>query len=249
LDMKKLAQRTVHKTPADIEAAVKESALIAARNSRDIIEFRDLSQAFERIDLGIAHRLPLTEKERRTIAIHESGHLVTVYQQHPTQDVFKATILNRGGALGHVLPVPKEEQYTRDRHELVADIKVSLAGYLAEKIKFGVTSTGASSDFANALRIASAMVWQFGMGSNGIIGNYAALQNGQSLHSPISDSFKKQLDDEVQIILRKCAEETEAFLRKEWDMVEVFANMLVEKEELNYDEIEEIFVKYGKQRV
>lgn len=247
LNIKKLAQRTVYKSPADIEAAVKEAALIATRDNRDVILFKDFSQALERIDLGIAHRLPLTQKERETIAVHEAGHLVTVYHQHPTHDVFKATILHRGGALGHVLPVPREEQYTLTKDELIASIKVSLAGFLAERIKYGVTSTGASSDFAKALSTAQAMVWQFGMGTNGIIGNYS-YNHDQNRIFELSESFKKQLNDETQMILKQCEKETEAFLRKEWDMVEIFAQLLIEKEELNYDEIEEVFSQHGKAR-
>lgn len=248
LDLKKLAARTVQKSPADIEAAVKESALIAARESREMVIFKDLGQAFERIDLGIAHRLPMSEKEKEATAIHESGHLVTVYNQQLSHDVFKATILHRGGALGHVLPVPKEERYTKTRDEIIADIKVSLAGFLAERIKYGVTSTGASSDFANALAQAQAMVWQYGMGTSGIIGNYAITQSRNTVHSELSEAFKKQLNDETQAILKQCEKETEAFLRKEWAMVEVFAKLLIEKEELNYDEIEDVFAQHGKAR-
>ncbi len=249
LDLVKLAARTVDKSPADIEAAVKEAALIATRENRDMIILKDLSQALERIDLGIAHRLPLSPKQKETIAYHEAGHLVTVYtMQKDTHDVFKATILNRGGALGHVLPVPKEEQYTRTKDDLLADIKVSLAGFLAEKIKFGVTSTGASSDFAHALGIGQAMVWQYGMGTSGIIGNYAITQHNHSVHSELSEAFKKQLNDETQLILRQCEKETEAFLKQEWPMVDVFAKLLIEKEELNYDEIEDVFAKHNKSR-
>lgn len=248
LDMKKLAQRTVFKSPAEIEAAVKEAALIATRDGRDLIQFKDLSQAFERIDLGIAHRLPMTAREKEMTAIHESGHLVTIYNQHPSQDVFKATILHRGGALGHVMPVPKEEQYTQTRPELIADIQVALAGYLAERIKYGTTSTGVSSDFAKALSEAEDMVWRFGMGASGFIGNWAITQRSQSMHSTLSEAYKKQLNDETLAILKQCEKETEAFLRQEWNMVEVFAKLLIEKEELNYDEIEEVFTQHGKNR-
>lgn len=250
LDIRKLAARTVEKSPADIESSVKEAALIATRENREMVTIKDLSRAFERIDLGVAHRLPMTDKEKQTVAIHESGHLVTVYYlQSMTHDVFKATILNRGGALGHVLPVPKEEQYTRNRDELISSIKVALAGHLAEKIRFGMTSSGASSDFANALHTAEQMVWAYGMGKSGIIGNYYITQGAQSVHSSLSEEFKKKLNDETQEILQQCLKETEEFLRQEWPMVEVFANLLIEKEELNYDEIEDVFAQHGKARV
>ncbi|MFN0118311.1 MAG: AAA family ATPase [Elusimicrobiota bacterium] len=248
LDIRKLAQRSVYKSPAEIEAAIKESALIAAREGREVVLFKDLSSAFERIDLGIAHRLPMTDKEKQVIATHEAGHLVTVYTAHPGKDVFKATILNRGGALGHVMPISREEEYTRTKTDLVADIKVALAGFISERIKFGVTSTGASSDFANALGIAEAMVWEYGMGTSGVIGNYGIHRNGGSIMQ-LSEEFKSKLNSEVQSLLRQCEKETEDFLKSEWQMVEIFAKLLIEKEELNYDEIEEVFVQNGKSRL
>lgn len=249
LDLLKLSARTVGKSPAEIEAAVKEAALIATRENRDMIILKDMSHALERIDLGLAHRLPMSAREKEMTAFHEAGHLVTVYNlQKDTHDVFKATILNRGGALGHVMPIPKEEQYTRSKEDMISSIKVSLAGFLAERIKYGTTTTGVSSDFANALATAQAMVWQYGMGTTGIIGNYAITQDNRSVHSELSESFKKQLNDETQAILRQCERETDAFLKKEWDMVDVFAQLLIEKEELNYDEIEEIFAKHNKSR-
>ncbi|MCB4757143.1 MAG: AAA family ATPase [Elusimicrobia bacterium] len=243
----KLAQRTVQKSPADIEASVKEAALIATREGRDMVMFKDLVQALERIDLGIVHRLPMSQKAKEATAFHESGHLVVIYNQQFTHDVFKASILHRGSALGHVLPVPKEEQYTLTRDELLADIQVSLAGFVAERIKYGVTSTGVSADFANALAKADAMVWQFGMGSHGLIGNYAVMDERRSLVT-LSESLKKQMNDETQTILKQCEKDSEELLRREWNMVEIFAKLLIEKEELNYDEIEEVFAQYGKSR-
>jgi cell division protease FtsH len=245
----KLAARTVGKSPAEIEAAVKEAALIATREGREIVILKDMAQALERIDLGLAHRLPMSVKEKEMTAYHEAGHLVTIYNlQKDTHDVFKATIIHRGGALGHVMPVPKEEQYTRSKEDMISSIQVALAGFLAERIKYGTTTTGVSSDFANALATAQAMVWQYGMGTSGVIGNYAITQNNNSVHSELSEAFKKQLNDETQSILRQCEKVTEEFLRKEWDMVAVFAKLLIEKEELNYDEIEEVFAKHNKSK-
>jgi len=248
VDVRRLAQRTVLKSPAEIELTVKESALIAARDQREIVLFKDLAMALERIDLGIAHRLPMALKEKEMIATHESGHLIILYNLHPSQDVFKASILHRGGALGHVYPIPKEERYTQTRPELIASIKVSLAGFVAERIKYGTTSTGASSDFAKALATATSMVWGYGMGTSGIIGNYDIHRARGERIFEISDEFKNEMNDEAQAILKQCERETEAELRKEWGMVEIFAKLLVEKEELNYDEIEEVFVQHGKSR-
>ena len=148
INIGRLARKCVYKTPADIANIVKESALIAMRDKHEQIEYKDLSHAIERIDLGIAHKKSMTPKEKEMVAYHESGHLLVLYILHPTDDVFKASIISRGGALGVVHHQPREERYTHDKFTMLANIKAALAGYVSENIKYGTTSDGVSSDFS-----------------------------------------------------------------------------------------------------
>jgi len=242
VDVGRLARRSVWKTPADIENIVKEAALISLRQNREVIQYKDISTAIERVDLGLETHLEFTPAERERVAFHETGHLVALYYQHPTDDVFKASINTRGGALGVVYHNPREELHMRTRDELFANIKVSLAGYMAEKIRYGNTTTGACSDFSNATHTASSMVWSFGMAPTGLIGDYTLLQG------KISENLKDQLNQETQKILAQAAVEVEQLLRKEWDIVQVFAQELNTRSELDYDEIEAIFKQHGKER-
>jgi ATP-dependent Zn protease len=85
------------------------------------------------------------------------------------------------------------------------------------------------------------MVWRYGMGEDGHIGDYSAIPE-----SMLSEDVKKQLNAEVASMLQKCLKQVEELLTAEWDIVTEFANALLEKEELDYDEIEEIFIKHGK---
>ncbi len=250
IDIPRLARKTVWKSPADIENIVKESALIAIRNGREVVTYKDISEAIERVDLGQETHLELTPAERERVAYHEAGHLLVLYNQHPTDDVFKASIKTRGGALGVVYHHPREEMYTKTRDELFANVKTALAGYVSEKIKYKVTSTGVSGDFVNAMSVASNMVWHFGMSSNGFVGDYSQLLGGVAKgESRISESMKDHLNKEVQTILHKATEETESLLKKEWPMMEVFVKALLERSELDYDEIEAIFKEHGKERI
>jgi len=249
IDIGRLARKTVWKSPADIENIVKESALISIRDGREMISYKDISEALERVDLGQETHLELTPEERERVAYHEAGHLLVLYQQHPTDDVFKASIKTRGGALGVVYHHPREELYTKTKDELFANVKTALAGYVSEKIKYKVTSTGVSGDFANAMSVASSMVWHYGMSSNGFVGDYTLLLGGgKSGESRISESMKDHLNTEVQAILHKATEEVETFLRSEWAMMDIFVKALLEKSELDYDEIEAIFKEHGKER-
>jgi cell division protease FtsH len=250
IDIPRLARKTVWKSPADVENIVKESALISIRNGRDMVTYKDISEALERVDLGQETHLELTPQERERVAYHEAGHLLVLYNQHPTDDVFKASIKTRGGALGVVYHHPREELYTKTRHELFANVKTALAGYVSEKIKYNVTSTGVSGDFANAMSVASSMVWHFGMSSNGFVGDYTTLLgNVKTGESRISETMKDHLNQEVQTILHQATQEVEAFLRSEWAMMDIFVKALLEKSELDYDEIEAIFKEHGKERV
>jgi cell division protease FtsH len=241
LNIGRLARRAVYKTPADIANIVKESALIATRGNKTKISWDEISEAFERIDLGIKHPLTMTPKEKEMTAYHESGHLIVLYLLHPTEDVFKASIIPRRAALGVVQPHPKEELYTHSKDKLLADIKSALGGYAAEKIKAGVTSSGVSSDFRQSMKVAHAMVWKLGMGDSGLLGDFTAVPQEQ-----LSDDIKKKLNNDTNKIFQQCFKEVEELLTKERPILDRFAKELLEKEELEYDEIEAIFKKCGK---
>ncbi|WP_413853950.1 AAA family ATPase [Candidatus Ruminimicrobium bovinum] len=243
VDVSKLARKAVYKSPAEIENIIKEAALVATRNGKETVDMSDISSAMDRIDLGLESHITMTPKEREMTAYHEAGHAVTLYYLHPTDDVFKATIKSRGDALGLVAHNPKEEWHTQNKEKLIADIMVALAGYSSEKIKYGTTSTGVSSDFTKAMAIANAMVWQFGMGEKGFIGDFTAIPKEN-----LSTDLKEKLNEQTMAILNLCLERVDKYLSEQWDIVDKMAQALLEKEELDYDDIEELFTKYGKNR-
>ena len=135
----------------------------------------EISEAMERIDMGAKRKRIMTDREREMVAYHESGHLMVLYRLHPTDDVFKASIISRKESLGAVHHTPREEEYTRSKDAYLADIKVSLGGYVSEKLRYGTTSSGVSSDFRKAMAVANGMVWTLGMGGSGLVGDYSII--------------------------------------------------------------------------
>lgn len=241
IDCARLARKAVYKTPAEIENIVKESALIATRNGRETVGLKDISEAIERIELGVKNKVRMTDKEREMTAYHETGHLITTYLLHPRNDVFKASILPRRGTLGVVYPTPIEEWFSKDREVLLADIKICLAGYVGEKIKYGTTTNGVGSDFKKAMALAHTMVWNYGMGPSGFVGDYSVINE-----SELSAETKNKLNSDTDKILKQCLGEVEELLKKENALFERFAHELLVKGELEYDEIEAVFAEYGK---
>jgi len=253
IDAARLARRSVWKSPADIQNIVMESALIAARNKHELISFKDISEAFERIDVGQKRYRRMLDIERVATAYHEAGHLLARYFLDPTNDVFKASIIMRRSTLGVVYHAPRHDYYSKTRDMLTADIKCALAGYVAEKLKCTSTTTGVSSDFEHAMGIAHDMVWSYGMGTNGFIGDYEMLSGSWAFRKNasgdhLSDRVKEKLNDETHQILTICMKDTEELLRRENVLLERFKDELLKKNELEYDEIEAIFTEYGKQR-
>jgi cell division protease FtsH len=247
VDLARLARKAVQKTPAEIENILKEAALVALRDRRELINYKDVSTALERIELGVAHRLTMSPREREMVAYHEAGHLVVLYLLHPTDDVFKASIVQRAGTLGVVHHIPREELHLHDSNRMLGTIKTCLGGYAAEKIHYGVTTSGVSADFSNAMTIAHEMVWSLGMGGNGFIGDFDMIPAGQFQRGDqLSEALKEKLNMETQRILHDCLVEVDQVLRTESRILDRFAAELVRRDELDYDEIVSIFMEYGK---
>ncbi|MFH1995939.1 MAG: AAA family ATPase [Candidatus Omnitrophota bacterium] len=244
LDIPRLARKAVEKTPADISNVIKEAALIATRGNRDALNYKDISEAIERIEMGMKHRRHMTDRAREMTAWHETGHLLVLYRHHPSRDVFKASIIGRRGTYGVVHSHPKEEVASASKEDCLADIKVSLGGYAAEKMKYGTTTQGVSQDFRQAMATARDMVWAYGMNDVGFVGSYYLLENKDI--SLLSEKTKQILNDEVNRVLQSCLKEVDVLLKDEWEIAERFVKELLKKEELDFDEIDTIFKEYGK---
>jgi len=243
----RLARISVDSSPADIANMIREAALIAIRNKKSVISMKEIDEARERIALGIKRRIKIRPEEKRQAAFHEAGHAMITYLLVPTQDVFKITITPRGHTGGVTWTPENEEIFIRDRKQLLNQIKIFLGSYAAEKLKLGMTTAGVDSDFHHALHIAHNMVWRWGMGGSGALGNFGFYQNPASA-ALLSETMKSRLDNDVQELLHQTLKEVEELLGKEEKLLERLANELVAKEELNYDEIEAIFKEFGKTR-
>lgn len=240
LDLGRLARRAVGKSPADIANIVKESALIATRNKKSAVGLKEISEAFERVDLGIKYKLTVTPKEKEMTAYHETGHLLTTFIKAPSKTVFKASIIPRRGTLGVVWSPEREELHSKSKEQLMSEIMISLGGYAAEKVKYGTTTSGVGSDFSKAMKYAHAMVWSLGMGDSGFVGDYTAIPKEE-----LSEEIKTVLNKDTNKVIKHCIDEVEQNLRDHMALLDRFAKELLAREELEYDEIIAIFAEFG----
>ncbi len=250
VDPDRLARTTVDFTPSDIDNMIREAGLIAMRENRDQITYKDLSESYDRITMGAVTNTKYNKPSLRKTAYHEAGHAIVQYLCHPSREVVKATIRPRRGSLGFIYGRDIEElaQNSPSREQWLAEIKICMAGYVAEKLVLGTTASGVGggpgSDFHSAMKYASFMVWSLGMGPSGLIGDFTALKSLDG-NLNISEKTKEILDHDSQNILQDCLKATTEILKNHREVLETFAQDLLKKGDLEFDDIKAIFNQYG----
>ena len=164
VDLKLIAARTAGFAGADLANLVNEAALLAARADKTDVSAVEFENAIERLVAGLERKRVMSDKDRETIAYHETGHAVVASVVEGTYPVHKISIVGRGfGVLGYTLHLPTEERYLSTRTQLMGELAVLLGGRTAEEIRFGEVTTGAQNDLLRATDIARAMVCEYGM--------------------------------------------------------------------------------------
>jgi cell division protease FtsH len=199
VDLNRLAHQTVYFSGAELENLLNEGAIIAARRGSRIIEKQDIEQAFYTVVAGAEKkdRSAISKADREITAYHEAGHALVTKLIAPGNRVTKVTIIpSTKGAGGFSISLPPDRMY-RSKKEMENNIKIALAGRIAEEIIFGNdnVTTGASNDIEKATRIIMALVKRFGMGQNTGLLNYdILLKNGQGSNQEILDECKYTMD-------------------------------------------------------
>lgn len=164
-EIDRLATITPYATGATIKDLVNEALINSIRDGRDTISWKDVIRAKQLKELGPPEDVEYIERERHAVAVHEACHAVAAakIRHHLTIDM--ATIEKGGNYLGLVASIPPEDQFTRWRSEYEADIMVSLASLVGERMFFdGDNSSGVSGDLEGATQLAILMEGYWGMG-------------------------------------------------------------------------------------
>ena len=235
VDFAKLAKNMSGMNCADMAQVANEAARLALKMDKDQIDMCDFEQAFEEMICGLQTKTKhLSDLEKDYVAIHETGHLLAneIYKVNKTK---KISILPRGTTLGFVMHVNEEDndKWLHSKEELLNQIKVCLAGRAAEDVFFGDVTTGASNDLEKANKIAVSMVTQ-----------YAFIEELGLSTFDMSNPFTLGIvQKHVDKILEDAYKEVRTMVVDNKEKIRNFADILKEKEEMTFDEIEEIL--YG----
>jgi cell division protease FtsH len=245
VDLKVIAARTAGFAGADLANLVNEAALLAARKDKSSVEMKDFDDAIDRIIAGLEKKRVMSDKERRIVAYHESGHAIVASILPGLDPVHKISIVARGfGALGYTMQLPLEDRYLMTRSDLLGQLAVLLGGRTAEEFAFGVVSTGAQNDLQRASDIARAMVTEFGMSDSLGAVNYDGHRGTKFIDTPFlndrgphSEDTAQKIDAEVKRIITEAHDEARRVLRERKDTLAELSHRLLDKEVIEGDEL------------
>jgi cell division protease FtsH len=190
-------------------------------------------------EIGLKEPTSTSARDRQMTAFHEAGHAVLGYVLELDDQIQVASIIKRRDTLGVVYRTPIEERHTELREDMRRDIIVSLGGLAAEQIWFGDTTGGPASDLRQATYRAAVMLGMLGMGENLI--SYGVLNENPYGGGPMSAILQdKQNREAIGKLLIECRQEAVELLRRNEPAVRALAERLLEKDEVQGEEIEEL---------
>jgi len=245
IDLEVLARRTPGFTGADLANLVNEAALLAARHGKKAIDMVELEDAIERVIAGPERKSRIiSDKEKRVIAYHESGHALVGHVLPNTDPIHKISIISRGRALGYTLALPVEDKFLSSKGEMLDEIAMMLGGRVAEAIAIGDITTGASNDIERATKLARQMVTQYGMSEK-----LGPMTLGEGQHEVFlgrdfsatpnySQEIAFEIDKEVRRLIDEAYETAYRILTERREQLDLMAEVLVERETVDKEELE-----------
>ncbi len=244
VSLERIAAETPGLVGAELRNLVNEAALLAARKDASAVRAEDFAEAMQKITLGPARHILLNPADRERTAYHEAGHALLALLVPRSDPVHRVSIVPRGMALGATYQLPVDDRTSYGEDYLRARITSALGGRAAEKLVYGVATTGAENDLQQVTEIARHMVLRWGMSDKlGPISFVAPQDEGLPpafQHQPYSEATSELIDAEVRRIVEESHREADRLLAEHRDKLDALAQALLKAESLKETEIREV---------
>ena len=236
VSLRTIARATSGFTGADLSNLLNESAIMAARDDRPVINMEDINEALMKIVAGPAkHSHVQSRRDLRTTAIHEAGHAVAMYRLPSHDPVRQISIVPRGRSLGATWYLPKDDSSNLTRNEMYEQIVGLLGGRVAEALYVGDISVGASNDIDRATKLAKDMVARYGMCEK--LGTVSYLDDGEVFigrdyqnTKSYSEKVAGTIDEEVKALIDRAYEDCKTILTKDGEKLLAITDYLLDNE-------------------
>ncbi len=245
IDFDAIARATSGASGAELANIVNEAALRAVRMGRTKVNQNDLMESVEVILAGYQRKgAVISPEEKQIIAYHEVGHALVAAKQKNSAPVQKITIIPRtSGALGYTLQVDEGEKFLMNKEEIFNKIATFTGGRVAEELKFGSITTGASNDIEQATRLARGMITRYGMSDEfGMVALETVTNQylGGDTSLACSNETAAKIDSAVIEVVKQAHDKAVEILRENMGKLDEIAGYLLEKETITGEEFMEI---------
>jgi len=247
VDLLSIAKGTPGFSGADIENLVNEAALYAARRNQEKVATADFEFAKDKVLMGSERRsMVISDKEKRTTAVHEAGHALVARIIPGTDPVHKVTIIPRGRALGLTQQLPQEDRLNINQQFALNQIAILMGGRIAEELTFDQKTTGAGNDIEVATGLARSMVCEWGMSEKmgplafGKKEGEVFLGKEMGTVQNFSAETARDIDAEVRRIVMEQYDRAKKILSEHREVLAKIADALIEYETLDTADIEVI---------
>jgi cell division protease FtsH len=252
VDLTVLARATPGFSGADLSNLVNEAALYAARQRKSQVDMHDFENAKDKVMMGVERRsLVISDVEKRVTAYHEAGHTLVAKLLPGTDPIHKVTIIPRGMAMGLTQQLPTEEKHAYPREYLLNNLAIYMGGRAAEELIFKDPTTGAGNDIERATELARKMVCEWGMSermgplSFGKKEEQIFLGREIAQHKDYSEVTAIAIDEEIKQMVTNGYETAKSILSINIHILHAIAQALIEREELNAEEITRIVTEWN----
>ncbi|MET0211818.1 MAG: ATP-dependent zinc metalloprotease FtsH [Vicinamibacterales bacterium] len=251
VDLRTIARGTPGFSGADLANLVNEAALLAGRAARTTVIDADLSEARDKVLMGVERRsVVLSDLDRVNCAYHEAGHAVVAALLPGADPLHKVTIIPRGRAMGVTMQLPEADRHTYTKGFLETQVAVLMGGRVAEELFMNHMTSGASNDIERATDIAEHMVCEWGMSDLGPLA-YRKPGNAFEADRPhgISEATAQRVDEEIRRVVMNGYERARGVIEEHREAVRLLAEELLQIESLEADEIRVLLERAGARRI
>jgi len=248
IDLEVIARQTPGFSGADLANLLNEAALLAARHNRKDISMKELEDSADRVIAGPERKTRvITQNEKKTIAYHESGHVLVAKMLPNADPVHKVSIIARGMMGGWTRFLPTEEHHLWTKPQLEDRLAVSLGGRTAEEIALGEISTGVQNDLEQATKLARKMVTEYGMSDKlgprtlGQKPEYVFLGREITEQRDYGDKIANEIDEEVHNLIQRAYSTAKKILTTNKAKLKEIATLLIERETLEEPDLDKLF--------
>jgi cell division protease FtsH len=180
----------------------------------------------------------LSDHEKKLLAYHEAGHAIVAAVLPNADPIHKVTVIPRGQAMGVTMQLPEKEKLLYEKKFMLDRMAVMMGGRAAENLVFDTATSGAENDLKQITKLARKMVLDWGMSDkfNNIAfgGQNEQVFLGEQMGSQreYSDSTAREIDQEVQRILKEAYDRALTTIKENRDVMDKLADELSEHEEV-----------------